>query len=55
MPCSSYVLKASKEIPYIAMVFAVNMQLMTEVIYSLDNVDISSMTHAYSSLGKQKP
>lgn len=52
MPCSSYVLKASKEIPYIAMVFAVNMQLMTEVIYSLDNVDISSMTHAYSSLGK---
>ena len=34
------------------MVFAVNMQLMTEVIYSLDNVDISSMTHAYSSLGK---
>lgn len=52
MPCSSYVLKADKETPYVAMVLAVNMQLITEVIYAFDNIDTSSMTHSYSSLGR---
>lgn len=52
MPCSSYVLKADKETPYVAMVLSVNMQLMTEVIYFLDDVDTSAMTHSYSSLGR---
>lgn len=52
MPCSSYVLKATKEKPYVAMVLAVDMQLMTEVIYSLDDVDTSAITQSYSSLGR---
>ena len=52
MPCSSYVLKADKETPYVAMVLSVNMQLMTEVIYFLDDVDTSAMINSYSSLGR---
>ncbi len=52
MPCSSYVLKANKETPYVAMVLTVNMQLMTEVIHLLDNVDTSAITQSYSSLGR---
>ena len=34
------------------MVLAVNIQLMTEIIYSLDNMDTSAVTHSYSSLGR---
>lgn len=51
MPSSSYVLKASKEYPYIAMILSVDMQIMSELIYSLENVDTSIINHAYSSLG----
>ena len=51
MPSSSYVLKASKECPYIAMILSVDMQIMSELIYSLENVDTSIINHAYSSLG----
>ncbi|MDE7314485.1 MAG: AraC family transcriptional regulator, partial [Mucispirillum sp.] len=52
IPCSSYVLKASRETPYVAMVLAVNIQLMTEIIHLLDNMDVSSVTHSYSRLGR---
>lgn len=51
MPCSSYVVKATKDIPYIAMVLTIDMQIMSELIYSLNDVDISSITQPYSSLG----
>ncbi len=51
MPSSSYVLKASKEYPYIAMILSVDMQIMSELIYSLENVDTSIINHSYSSLG----
>lgn len=51
MPSSSYVLKASKECPYIAMILSVDMQIMSELIYSMENVDTSIINHSYSSLG----
>lgn len=52
MPCSSYVLKATEKTPYVAIVLAVDMHIMSEVIYSLDDIDTSAMIHSYSSLGK---
>lgn len=51
MPCSSYVLKASESEPYIAMVLAINMQILTELIYSSEEVDSSCINQSYSSLG----
>ena len=51
MPCSSYVLKASESEPYIAMVLAINMQILTELIYSSEEIDSSCINQSCSSLG----
>lgn len=51
MPCSSYVLKASESEPYIAMVLAINMQILTELMYSSEEFDSSCINQSYSSLG----
>lgn len=51
MPCSSYVLKASESEPYIAVVLAINMQILTELIYSSEEFDSSCISQSYSSLG----
>ncbi len=52
MPCSSYIAKASKDTPYVAMLLSVNIPLMTELILSINNVGSDNITHSYSSLGK---
>lgn len=52
MPCSSYVLKASVEKPYVAIVLAIDMHILTEVIYSFPDIDTSLINQSYSSLGK---
>lgn len=51
MPCSSYVLKASVEEPYVAIVLALNMQVLTELIYSSEEFDSTCISQSYSSLG----
>ena len=51
MPCSSYVLKASVEEPYVAMVLTLNMQILTELIYASEDINSSYINQSYSSLG----
>lgn len=51
MPCSSYVLKASIEEPYVAMVLTLNMQILTELIYASEDINSSYINQSYSSLG----
>lgn len=51
MPCSSYVLKASENEPYVAIVLALNMQILTELIYASEKFDSSFINQSYSSLG----
>ena len=51
MPCSSYVLKASVEEPYVAMVLTLNMQILTELIYASEDINSSYIHQSYSSLG----
>lgn len=51
MPCSSYVLKASENEPYVAIVLALNMQILTELIYASEEFDSSFINQSYSSLG----
>lgn len=52
MPCSSYVLKASKEYPYVAIVLTVNMHIMSELIYTFEDIDTTAIYQSFSSLGK---
>lgn len=52
LPCSSCVMKATNEEPYVAMILSIDRKLMSEIIYSLDNLYTESITHSYSSLGK---
>ncbi len=50
MASSSYVLKASKDEPYVAMVLTIDMQIMSELILLIDDVDTSLVTQSVSSL-----